>query len=301
MNVRLFASGILSLVVGVLAILSSFSGITGFAVYDGIGRAGIWVLGLVFVIGGILLCTSGLEQKLEVKNTVLQKRSDGYYVFNTTNGKGYSLNDIKEFSNDDGLKRELRKEYLPDLLRLYANSPSNERTKYKMFIEALSPNAKNLNKRLKQFENIYKKFKDRIDSRNPERIKTAMSGDFDERMYVRFEDEKDTLWPEEESIGFLPFDEVKVNPARGPLFSVIPVKRLIEDGYFLGDLTLNSKWSKQKRQDYLRDTYGIDTGSRQRTAVFFQIEKGAKLESYNNYENIVIGNRFPLVKVKKKK
>jgi hypothetical protein len=101
---------------------------------------------------------------------------------------------------------------------------------------------------------------------------------------------------------------MKVRQERGSKLSIIPVDKLIREGYLLSDgKKLNGKWSKQKRQDYLRDNYGVDVESRQRKMVFFQLEKDTILEPHintagsHNYENIVIEEEIPLVKVIKKK
>ena len=297
------------IIIGVFLILNSSFNITGFFILDNLNKSVGSFLGIVFVVGGILVAMigrgdrEGLENRLKVEHTILQRRNGEYYIVNKDNGRGYSLKDIKEYVKDDDLKRELRNEYLSDLLKLYAESNSDDKFRYKFFIQALSPhsNHENLNKRLKQFENIYARLKDNAQDIDPKRIKDAKSGDFNDRLYTRFENERDTLWPEEGSIVFMPFDEGKVNPARGPLFSVIPVKNLVSHVYFTEDLRLNPQWSKQKRKDYLRDTYGIDVGPTQRSIIFFQIEKGAKLEEFGKYENVIIENKVPLVKVIKKK
>jgi hypothetical protein len=297
-------------IAGTFFIIFSGPSITGAAI--GVSNTGLSLVtfaGLMFMLGAATIVAGNkdnknLEKRLEVKNTILQKRKDDYYIINTQNGESYSLEEIGKLAKEGNeLKSLLRKEYFSDLLRAYVKSKGHEKAIYKRFIEALSPNTnqKHLETRLKQFENVYKKIEDKIEYMNPKRIERARGGDFDETMYARFENEKETLWPEENSIGFLPFDEVRVNPARGPLLSIVPLKKLIADGYLLKDLKLNPKWSKQKRQDYLRDEYGIDVGSRQRNMILFQIERGAKIEKYNNYENIVIEDKVPLVKVNYKK
>lgn len=292
---------------GILFLLNSKIDITGAVIgASNISSSFGFIFGIVFILLSAVLFISGesLEERISIKNTFIKKRENSYYLIDTVNGKDYSLESIKELSQDRDFNRELRKEYFSDLLMLYANSPEEEKFQYKMFIEALSPNAekKNLNKRLKQFENVYNSFKDKLVYMNPKRIESAKSSDFNEEVYIRFENERDTFWPEEGSVNFLPFDEVKVNPSRGPLLSIIPLSKLIRDGYLLRDgETLNPKWSPQKRQNYLRDTYGIDVGTRQRNMIYFQLEKDAVVERYGNYENVVVEKEVPLVKVIKKK
>ncbi|MBI4154986.1 hypothetical protein HY498_02795 [Candidatus Woesearchaeota archaeon] len=292
---------------GIFLLLNSKTDITGAIVrVSSIPLGFSSIFGIVFILFSVVLFIGreNLEERLKVKKTSVQKRGGSYYLINKKTSESFSLKDIKEFSIDKHLRRELRKEYFSDLLRLYSDSTEQERFQYKRFIEALSPNTnrKDLDKRLKQFANVYNFLKDKLAYMDPKRIDEAKSSDFSDIVYVRFENERDTLWPEEESIGFLPFDEVKVNPSRGPLFSVIPRIKLIQDGYLLKNgKTLNPKWSSQKRQDYLRDKHGIDVGTRQRNMIFFQIEKDSKIESFGNYKNIIVEKKVPLVKVIRKK
>jgi hypothetical protein len=269
------------------------------------------ILGVVFILVSVLLFTGekGLEERLKSKHTIIEKRKDGYHIYNTLSGENYSLNDLRELCKDTEFKRELRIEYFSDLLRLYSSSSEKEKPKYEMFISALSPNTskEHLGKRLKQFENVYNVFKDKLEYRNPKRIERMKSSDFRDNLYVRFENEKDTLWPEEGQIDFLPFDEVKMNPSRGPLLSVIPLAKLIKDEYLLKDgETLNPKMNPNQRKAYLKKNYGIRQGVEQRNLVIFQIENDAKLQTYRGpqggeYVNIVVDKKVPLVKVKKKK
>jgi hypothetical protein len=307
-HIRRFVSLIL-FVVGCVLCLYSFSGhITGGIIgVDATFAPWSLLLGvLLIVISVVTFATQkGLEGKLETeKDIILQTRKGESFIYDVRSGNGYTLNEIKELSKDPELKNELRKEYFSDLLRGYSNSEDDRHEEYQKFIFALSPNSKphQLEKRLKQFRNAYSRMKDKIEYMNPDRIVSAKDSDFEEKEYVRFEDEKITLWPEEGQVGFLPFDEIKVNPARGPLFSVIPLNQLIRDGYLLADgKSLNPKWSAQKRQDYVRDSYGIDRGSRNRTMIFFKIEEGSQIEPYGHYENIAVTGKVPLVKVLKKK
>jgi len=298
--------GIVSFALGMLFFLNSQVNIAGAATgILGTSQANIFAGVLLFCIsiGLFIIGGTGLEEKLDVKNTMVQKRQDGYHLYNTLNGEDYTAKELKEMVEDEGMKVELRKEYMSDLLRMYAGSTKAEKQACKSFIQALSPgsNPKNLEKRLVQFENIYNSIKDKAYAMNPGRVKDARDDDFTELEYVRFENERDTLWPDAGTIGFLPFDEAKVNPKRGPMLSVIPVARLVSDGYLMSDKTLNPSWSKQKRQDYLRDKHGVDVGARQRNIVFFQLEKGTDLQPYGNYQNISVGEKVPLVKVNKKK
>lgn len=295
------------LLIGIFFLLNSKTDITGAVVgVSNISSGFSSVFGIVFILVSAMLFVGGesLEEKLKTKNTILKKINREYQIYNTRNGEHYSLNDLSELSQDNEIKKELRKEYFSDLLKFYSSSSEREKPIYKEFINALSPNTENnyLTKRLKQFENVYNKFKDKLEYRNPKRIEGMKSSDFNDDLYVRFENERDTSWPEEGNIGFLPFDEVKVNPSRGPLLSAIPLAKLIRDGYLLNDgETLNPQMSSQKRQDYLRDNYGIDIGARQRNLVIFQIEKNTKIQPYEKYINIVVDQKVPLVKVKKKK
>lgn len=245
-----------------------------------------------------------IREKLRVKHTILQQRKEGLVLYNQKTGKAYSLDEVSELSENNEVRKELRRWYFSDLLRLYATSQGREKSEYKRFIEALSTekNAENIGKKLEWFEESYGAVKNSLESMDPDRIKLAKPSDFGSDVYVRFEDGQLTQWPEEDDIGFLPFDKRRVRPERGPLLSVIPVIKLIRDGYLLPDgRQLNGKWSQQKRQDYLRSEYGIDVSSRQRAMIFFQAEKGACLNRYNNYENIVVGKKVPLVRVIYKK
>ena len=309
-GVRTFFSCSLFLLSLIFFILSQ-AGITGAFLGAAVPASGGLGISIILLVAGLLVLPSrdnsedeDLEKRLHVKHTVLQERKGGYYLFDTRNGESYSLDDLEEFSRDAALRKELRREYLPDFLKLYAEAPRQEKRRYKAFIEALSSpktNTSHLERRLQQYQNVYNRIKDKIDSMNPGRVKNARPSDFNDKIYARFENERDTLWPDEGIVGFLPFDEVMVNPARGPLLSVVPVSRLIADGFLLGNYQLNPRWSKQKRQDYLRDGYGIDVGARARHLILFQVEKGARLEHYGNYENIVVEGRVPLVRVNKKK
>lgn len=259
----------------------------------------------LFLAGALLIFTSrNLEERLSVKNTMIQKRKSGYYLVDTATNTDYSISDIRELASDRELKRELRSKYVSDLLRLYSKSPEKEKYAYQMFIEALSPNTEknNLNKRLKQFNNAYRRLNDQLQYRNPKRVSEAKEKDFDDEVYVRFEDESKTEWPEEGTIGFLPFKRERMSPARGPLMSAIPRERLIRDGYLLPDgETLNAKMSPQKRKDYLSSNYGIDEGQGQRKMVLFRLERATPTQDFGKYTNIEVKNRVPLVKIIKKK
>ena len=60
------AAGMISILIGIFFILNSFSGITGFAVAEGIGKGTSGILGLVFVVGGILVfMVEDLEGKVK--------------------------------------------------------------------------------------------------------------------------------------------------------------------------------------------------------------------------------------------
>lgn len=58
------ALGILLILAGVLFVLNSFSGITGFAVAELVGKATGSIIGLVFIVGGIVLFLRGQESEL---------------------------------------------------------------------------------------------------------------------------------------------------------------------------------------------------------------------------------------------
>jgi hypothetical protein len=264
------------------------------------------ILGILLVIVSLLLNIEGesLEERLKVKRTKVQKRGNQLYLVNTSNSDSYSLKEVKELSKDYELKKSLRSEYFSDLLKSYASSPESDKWGYKAFIQALSPNAneKTLDRRLEQFQDKYNKLRDKLHYSDPGRIKKAEDSDFGDSVYVRFEDESETQWPRENSIGLLPFNELKENKSRGPALSVVPVDRLVHDKYLLEDgKTLNPSWSQQKRQDYLRDTHGIDKNPRKRKMIFFKLERDAKLQESGNYENIIVKDKVPLVKIIYKK
>ncbi len=328
--------GFALLLIGTLFFLNPESGITGAAAFGQAGGSELSALfGIILFLASAVFFIAAeataeliapvheaehekkkpktLEEKIAVKHTSMLKkkehsREDAYYIIDGNNGDSYSLNEIKEASSDRELRSALRSEFLSDLLRLYSDSDPREKWKYRQFIEAMSPNSskEHLDKSLHRFEEVYHKLKGRIKNEkgfmDPKRIDKAKESDFGKGVYVRLENERDTLWPEQDKVGFLPFDKMKVNPARGPLISVIPIETLIRHGYFLDDSGhLNPKWSTQKRKDYLKDTFGIDVDVSNRNLIFFRLENDAYVEPYGKYENIVVKEKVPLVKVIKKK
>jgi len=294
------------LILGVLFLLNSKINITGaFIGISDISSTFSSIFGIVLVIVSILLLINrgSLEDKVRIKS-VLQKRGGEYCIVNKNTGENYSLGKIKELVNKDpDYKKLLRNEFFSDLLKLYSESMPEDKGKYKQFIVALSPKTPQglLEEKLKHYSEIFNKYKNELNYHNPARIEEAKDSDFSNELYARFEDEKrDTVWPEEGKIDFMPFHK-QVIPPRGPLYSIIPLKKLIKDRYLNKDLILNGKWSKQKRQDYLRDNFGIDVGSRNRNMILFKIEKDAKLIPYNKYVNVEVKGKVPLVKIIKKK
>lgn len=279
-----------------LILAASSSSITGNVIGKSAPSSIISMIGIALCLGSLILMAGDrLEHKLYGKKDIhLEKRKDGYYIVRNKNNEAYSLNDIKELSKDNDLKKDLRSYFFSDLLTEYAKS-DDKKIEYRKFIEAMSPdtNPHHLDRRLKKYEEVYNRLKKKKEDMDPERAKKARPEDFSQTRYVRFENEKDTLWPEEGSIGFLPFDEIKVNPARGPIFSVITLKKLNDDDFL--------KLSPKEKQEYLKGEFGIDVGARQRTMIIFEIEKDAILQKYGNYDNIEIKGKVPLVKVIKKK
>lgn len=57
--------GIFFFLIGVVLILNSLSGITGFIIAERVGTSVSGILGLVFLVVGVLLFVSGLEKKVK--------------------------------------------------------------------------------------------------------------------------------------------------------------------------------------------------------------------------------------------
>lgn len=58
--------GIFSIFLGIVFLLDSFSGITGFVVFEGIKKSASSILGTIFIVGGLILVIvveGGLERK----------------------------------------------------------------------------------------------------------------------------------------------------------------------------------------------------------------------------------------------
>lgn len=65
------AAGVILFFIGFIFILNSLSGMTGFAIAESIGKIPSSIIGLIFIIGGILLFVRGKESNLalEVKKS----------------------------------------------------------------------------------------------------------------------------------------------------------------------------------------------------------------------------------------
>ncbi|PIN88573.1 hypothetical protein COU61_04385 [Candidatus Pacearchaeota archaeon CG10_big_fil_rev_8_21_14_0_10_35_13] len=241
-------------------------------------------------------------ESLTSAKTIMEMRGGKPYIMDLQDGQAFSIEEIRDLASDPELREELRIRFLIDLLKLYSSSEDTlEKVYYKSFISELLEGYENLESYLEQYQIMFEAQQKEEEYMNPLRIEEADDKTFLKTQFVRFEIEKNTGWPEEGEVGFLPFDERRVNPARGPLFSIIPLTRLIKDKYLTKEGTLNPSWGWQQRQNYLRDKYGIDEAPRQRTLIIFVIEKGAELEGYGNYQNILITDKVPLIKVVKKK
>ena len=296
--------GAILILIGFVLILNSFSGMTGFAVADSIGKGVSSILGFVFVIGGFLVFIGGQQEGLKGLERTIKKVDKGELnpLEMETKRKENIENCYPAFR--DFLRKGDFSKLPPKVVGMYG--------KYKKELESL-PNSKKatyLKSRLSElsYDPIlnqlvdYQKLRSKNFNRDPLRIKKAKDSSFDDEVYVRFENEKHSVaWPKVGDVDFVPFDEIRVNPARGNLFSIISLKKLVSDKFLTKKGELNSKWSPQKRQDYLSSTYGIDKGSRQRNMVFFNLEKGTSLIPFGQYSNIKVKDKIPLVKIIKKK
>jgi hypothetical protein len=282
--------GISLIVVGLVIGFSNFN-INGAVIGPGQTNS-FSLIAAAFLVGGLLILLRGnLEGKVYIT-----KDEDGKPYVHSKQGN-LSLAEIREYSSDPELKKDLRGELFSGLIKSYVSSKNGNKKDYLSFLSALSPRTSEsqLHDRLGKAEVAYQKI-------NDEKNRDGVL-EFSPDILVRFENERDNPWPSEGEIGELPFDWEKVNVARGPRYSVVPKKTLIHDGYLLQNGNLNPKWSKQQRQNYLRDSFGIDKGSRQRKMISFQLEgNSAEMEDFGHYKNIKVKrNKTPKVKILNKK
>ena len=74
------AAALIFMIVGAVLILNSLSGITGFVISESIGTSVSGILGLVFIIGGVLLFVNGREER-KVKEGGLEKTARQTKIF----------------------------------------------------------------------------------------------------------------------------------------------------------------------------------------------------------------------------
>ncbi len=85
------AFGLLSLFMGIILLFNGFSGLTGFAVFEGIGRTASSILGLVFVILGAILALT-VKRSESVLEAILDgvPAEDAERIYDESNKKASS-------------------------------------------------------------------------------------------------------------------------------------------------------------------------------------------------------------------
>ena len=158
------AIGFAFLLVGLVIILASVPGITGFAVFDGAPSGAGFVLGIVAFLVGIVMLSS--SRKIEEKESALETAVSVYDALEHEKNKdrSYTMTDpklhvsrtgqttlgdfkkeISRYRRDDGgeeLVQIVRKDYEPSLKK-FADSDDEERSRIAVsFLKVLDPNYK---------------------------------------------------------------------------------------------------------------------------------------------------------------
>jgi len=124
-KIQKIIGGVLILI-GFVFILNSYFGITGFIVAESTNERVGSILGLVFMIGGLILVMSELEKKIEIYQDMSKKGDDSYYL-NDPNGL-FDNNGIveyrkfvkrcKEIENNPELWQITRRTYVGPLIKI---------------------------------------------------------------------------------------------------------------------------------------------------------------------------------------
>ena len=102
----LVLSGIISIIIGFLFILNSFSGITGFAVFDDLGRGKSSIIGVVLIIAGIVLLSArrdyewgekGLRSRESLRKHNEEARYYSYRAFRQQYHRKPNKEELREF------------------------------------------------------------------------------------------------------------------------------------------------------------------------------------------------------------